>query len=60
MEQDRERRETAWRKTEQLEARGDDPLRKFLERHWETLPKNVTRPSRKEEDEILGYGPNGY
>ncbi len=55
MEQDRERRETAWRKT-----RGDDPLRKFLERHWETLPKNVTRPSRKEEDEILGYGPNGY
>lgn len=60
MKQDREQREAALRRSEEFKPGGDDPLRRFLERSWETLPKNVTRPSREEEDEILGYGPNGY
>jgi len=36
-------------------------LRRFLEQHWATLPPGgLKRPTREEEDEILGYGPNGY
>ena len=36
-------------------------LRAFLERHWATLPPGgLKRPTREEEDELLGYGPNGY
>ena len=36
------------------------PLREFLDRHWATIPVGgLSRPSRVEEAEILGYGPGG-
>ena len=36
------------------------PLREFLNRHWATLRLDgLSRPSRAEEDEILGYGASG-
>ncbi len=54
------RRALLERRERLLQADPPDGLRAFLERHWATLPPGLTRPTREEEDEILGYGPNGY